>query len=244
AVRNPPMQSLPTDLDIYKVKHTIIPHDGYVLLRADHSQAEIRLACHYGRELNMAAIIRSGKNQHQIVSDDLGLPYPVAKRLNFSVIYGIGAETLGINLGIREAQALKYLNKYHEAYPGFRRLYNGAQELARKNKYIVMWSGRRRHYNQGEYKTPIHKASSNLIQGGVAELMRCAQTRLDTNFHNHDVHQIAQVHDDAIMEVPIDTVEELAPAIRDTMEVRDFFMLPMTIDIKWGHNMADEIGSL
>jgi DNA polymerase-1 len=238
AVRNPPLQSLPTDTSLYRVKSLIVARPGYEILQADYSQAEVKIACHYGKELEMAKIIRSGTNMHDVVSTDVGISRDTAKRLNFSVIYGIGAPTLARELDITEQKAVQYLSRYHAKYPGFKRLYNSCEAYAKRNGYIDTYTGRRRHYNAG-YSTPEHKASSNLVQTTVAEVMRVAQTRLQNELVSHDVHQILQVHDSAIMEIPKGSRPNIEPMVRDIMEIGSRFILPMTVDIGVGTNMED-----
>lgn len=238
AVREPPLQSLPTDTSLYRVKNLLVARPGYELLQADYSQAEMKIACHYGREVAMAAIIRSGVNMHDVVSRENNIPRDAAKRLNFSVIYGIGAQTLARKLDIPERQAAVYLNRYHAKHPGFRRLYNQMDSFAQAHGYIDMYTGRRRHYNAG-YLSPTHKASSNLVQGTVAEITREKQTALDSELAAYDVHQVLQVHDSAIMEIPIGAHDRIAPMVKEIMEIRDRFILPMTVDISHGPNLGE-----
>lgn len=237
AVREPPLQSLPTDTSLYRVKDLIVARPGYELLQADYSQAEVKIACHYGNEVNMAEIVRSGANMHDVVSKENNIPRDAAKRLNFSVIYGIGAKTLALKLNIPEKQAHTYLERYHNRYPGFRRLYNSMDAFAKAHGYIDMYTGRRRHYNAG-YLTPTHKASSNLVQGTVAEITREKQTALHRELGSYDVHQLLQVHDSAIMEIPIGSRDRIAPMVKEIMEIRSMFILPMTVDISCGPNLG------
>ncbi|MCB1713000.1 MAG: hypothetical protein KDH96_11145, partial [Candidatus Riesia sp.] len=238
AVRNPPLQSLPTDTSLYRVKSLLIARPGYKLLQADYSQAEIKIACHYGRETAMAKVVASGQNMHDVVSKEVGIPRDAAKRLNFSVIYGVGARTLGLNLDIPEEEAARYLGRYHAKYPGFKRLYNESQKFAERNGYIDLYTGRRRHFNAG-YSSPEHKASSNLIQGTVAEITREAQTRLHEELESYGIHQLLQVHDSAIMEVPEDKITVAYEYVREIMEIRNKFILPMTVDIGHGNNLEE-----
>lgn len=237
--RQPNAQALPTDTTVYRVKQNLIARPGYTLMIADIKQAEICVAAHYGQEEGMKKIIASGKKQHQVVSDDLGIPYAAAKRLNFSVIYGIKERTLAANMGIPIKQAAAYLNKYHMQYPGFQRLYNAAMKFARRNGYIRIYTGRRRHYNAG-FLTKEHKASSNLIQGTVAEYMRKKQTALHNNLTAYDVHQLLQVHDSAVQEVPTDIVPKIAKWTKEIMEDDKLFSVPITIDVTVGPNLKDQ----
>lgn len=239
--KQPNMQAIPRTVDpnedelqsaVRRVKECFIARPGYVLVQADYSQAEIRLATHYTKDPTMIRLLtEEGADLHGETAAEMGIPRFAAKRLNFSAIYGIGAATLAVNLGISEEDAANYLQKYHAKRPGFRALYRRAELSAKTRGYIRMWTGRARHYNVPEAEH--HKASSNLIQGGVGEVIRIAMSRLDREFSGSDVHQLLQVHDSTMLELPAESAGELLPEIKRVME--DFeFAVPMTVDIKVG----------
>jgi DNA polymerase-1 len=236
----PNLQAIPRATDIYKVRNVLVARPGYVMVIADYATAEMRLSACYAREKAMARLLAGGLDVHQAVADTLGIPRDAAKRINFSVIYGIGPETLAHNLRIAERRAAAYLRRYHRQYPGFRRLYKRAERAARDRGYIVMWSGRRRHYPDPHGSTPSYKASDHLIQGGVGELLRERQARLDREVRPHDIHQLLAVHDSAVMEVPEDKVPLAVEAIRDVMEEREKFYPPLVVDVTFGPSLGQQ----
>lgn len=233
AVTNPPLQALPRDTGLYKVKQAIVARPGYQLVQADYDRAELCLASHYGSESRMGDALASGQDIHQMVADDLGIDREHAKRTNFSIVYGIGADALSENLGCAPSYAKTILRGYHAKYPGFRRLYKDAEEFAKNNHYIRMWTGRRRHFGP---TVPFHKASSCLVQGGIAELIRVSQTRLHNELEKYGVNQLIQVHDAAVMEVPEGDVDKCAGMIREIMNFEKF-RVPLRVDIKAGDNL-------
>lgn len=225
---NPPMQAIPVRDEVYKVKDVFQAREGHSLVEADYSQAELRVASHYAQEELMADKLIRGADIHTETGEEIGIPRDAAKRLNFSVIYGIGAKTLSERLGVPMKLAKQYLNKYHDRYPGFRVLYNRAEMVASQRGYIRMFSGRLRHYNTPTAYT--HKASSNLIQGSVAEMVRIAITRLA----RLQMPMLLQVHDSIIFEVPDEKVGEFLPVIKEQMENQKWCTVPMKVDIKRG----------
>ena len=230
----PNLQAVPRYSKVYKVKDVFVARPGYVLVSADYSQAEIRWGTHYAREENMAANLLAGKDIHSAVAEELEIPRDAAKRINFGIIYGIGREALAKQLRIPVEKAAEYLQKYHERYPGFRRLYKRAEEVATERGYIRMFTGRVRRYDQ---YNPTHKASSNLIQGAVAEMMRLAILWLDKLLGGWDTHMLLQIHDQIIFEVPEDKLFKVLPIIREGMEnfLPGFELyVPMKVDIKYG----------
>lgn len=126
-----------------------------------------------------------------------------------------------------------YLEKYHGLYPGFRKLMNQCEEFAKQNGYIKMWTGRMRHFNVPE--ADPHKAMSNLIQGGVAEIVRVAISRLFPAISDIGGYMLMQVHDSVIFEVPENQLNTALITIKMIMEDFDFDPKP-GVDIEYGYS--------
>lgn len=228
---NPNLQAIPRGNDIYKVKNVFRASPGFTLVEADYSQAEIRVATHYAKEEKMREFILAGVDLHGAVAKERDMPRDIAKRLNFSVIYGIGAKKFSETYGIPYSQARKYLEDYHDTFPGFRKLYNKADYMGTQRGYIRLYTGRLRHFNAG-WRSPTHKASSNLIQGSVAEMCRIAICRLRREVPL--AKQLLTVHDSILFEIPTNHLEEKIPEIRRIMEDQQWCSIPMKVDIKTG----------
>ncbi len=229
---NPNLQAVARRTDVFRVKDVFRAREGYTLISMDYSQAEMRLASCYAREETMAGLIRRGEDLHSATAERLGIPRDAAKRINFGVIYGIGAGALSDQLGIERSLAQKYLNQYHKLYPGFRSLMNQCVAGANRDGYIRMWTGRMRHYDE---RNPTHKSMSNLIQGGVAEIMRVAVTRGWPALHELEGFMLLQVHDQIIYEVPTDNLKLAVEVLRANME--DFEFDPkMVVDVAVGQS--------
>lgn len=241
---NPNLQAIPRDDEVFGIKSCILAREGMQLLHADYSQAEVRLVAHYSGDHNLIKMVNAGGDTHAYVANEIGVPRPVGKQLNFSVIYGIAAFTLGQRLKVSEEQASVFLTKYHTRYPGFRKVYQTAEKLARKYRYITMWSRRRRHYNRGPFETPYHKASSNLIQGGVGELLREKQTLVHDELHGTGVEQVLQIHDAGAMEVPTEDTPILAQRVKELMEDHSRFRAEFVVDVGWGSDLNCKEGEL
>lgn len=227
---NPNLQAVARKTNVFKVKDVFIARDGYTLVSADYSQAEMRLACYYAKEETMAEKIRQGLDIHTSTSEMLGIPRDVAKRINFGVIYGIGAEALHKQLRIEKSVAKNYLDQYHNLYPQFKKLMTTCEKKATDYGYIRMWTGRCRRY---DINNPTHKAMSNLIQGGVAEIMRVAISRLHPIVKDVKGYLILQVHDQIIAEIPDESVEVFIPIMKKIMEDFDFDP-KMKVDVTYG----------
>ena len=228
---NPNLQAVAKHTDIFKVKDVFVARDGYTMIQADYKQAEMRLVTHYTKDKTMRELIESGADLHSATAELLDIPRNAAKRINFSVIYGIGYKHLAETLRVPQPVAKEYLEKYHNLYTGFRRLMADCEDFAKQYGYIEMWTGRIRHFN-----TPAcdpHKAMSNLIQGGVAEIVRVAISRLYPAIRDLGGRMLLQVHDSVMFEVPDEVLHIALPTIKMIME--DFDFVPAVgVDVEYG----------
>lgn len=238
---NPNLQAVARQTEVFKVKDIFRARKGYKLVSADYTQAEMRLATWYAKEEKMLEVINSGEDLHTSTSKMLDIPRDVAKRINFGVIYGIGSTALSKQLRIPESTAKNYLNKYHNTYRGFRNLMKTCEEYANEYGYIRMWTGRIRHYDANN---PSHKAMSNLIQGGISEVMRVSITKLFPIISDLGGYILLQVHDQIIVEIPEDNLKVLVKILDKVMS--DFPFNPkLTVNIEsgdtWGNMEKCEV---
>lgn len=230
---SPNLQAVAKHSDVFKVKDVFTARKGFVMCQADYKQAEMRLVTHYTRDPLMKELIENDADLHSETANRLGIPRQAAKRLNFSVIYGIGAKHLSESLRVDFATAKDYLEKYHGLYPGFRKLMYQCEDFAKQYGYVEMWTGRLRHFNVPE--ADPHKAMSNLIQGGVAEIVRVAISRLYPAMKDIGANLLMQVHDSVIFEIPEENINIALPTIQMIMTDFEFDPLP-GVDIELGYS--------
>lgn len=230
---NPNLQAVAKSTEVFKVKDVFTARPGYIMIQADYKQAEMRLVTHYTKDPLMKELIENDADLHSETANRLGIPRQAAKRLNFSVIYGIGAKHLSESLRVDLPVAREYLEKYHGLYPGFRKLMYQCEDFAKEYGYIEMWTGRLRHFNVPE--ADPHKAMSNLIQGGVAEIVRVAISRLYPAMEDIGGRMLMQVHDSIIFEAPESQINVALPTIELLMTDFDFDPLP-GVDIELGYS--------
>lgn len=227
----PNLQAVAKATEVFKVKDVFVARPGYTMIQADYKQAEMRLVTHYTKDPTMTKLIEEDADLHTATAEMLGIPRNAAKRINFSVIYGIGYRKLAENLRVEQKVAKDYLERYHALYPGFRKLMYECEDFAKMNGYIEMWTGRVRHFNTPDCDP--HKAMSNLIQGGVAEIVRVAISRLFPAMRDLGGYMLLQVHDSIMFEVPDDKLGVALHTIKTIME--DFDFVPRVgVDIEYG----------
>ena len=228
---NPNLQAVAKKTDVFKVKDIFEARAGYTLIQADYKQAELRLATFYIQDEELTNLFESGADLHDATAEALNMPRHVAKQINFSVIYGVGAGTLAKIAKISEDEAKEYIENYHVSHPGFRALTQKCEDIAAYDKRLELWSGRKRHFRSP--KDVPHKAMANLIQGGVAEIVRVAATKLHFALQDIGGRLILQVHDSLIAEVPDNSLSVALPLMYEVM--CDFPFTPsVDVDMCYG----------
>ncbi len=228
---DPNMQAVPRRTEEQKVKDLFQAREGYFFAEFDYSQAEIRLGAHYTGEAAIMEILANRGDIHTIVSKKLGIPRQAGKTINLSIVYGIGAIALSEKLNIEKKKAQEFLDAYHKEYTGFRRVMRAAEKTAEVRGFIQMWTGRRRHFNVREAET--RKSFSNLIQGGVGEIVRLAMCRVHKEIPRSSARMLLQVHDSILFEVKIGE-EEVLHEIKGIMEDQPWCRVKMIVDMKVG----------
>jgi DNA polymerase-1 len=161
---------------------------GYELWELDLAQAELRVAALYANCERMLTLIRNGEDLHadaaiqlfkvKPTDDNWGEMRNVAKRANFSLIFGVGADKLrgdieaqtGIVLSKTETQQLIY--DWHNLYPEFHRSIESHMRVIEKRQeqhgmaWITLWNGERRWFNEME---EAHKAFNQRVQPALAQ---------------------------------------------------------------------------
>lgn len=233
---DPNMQALPRNSNgFHKARGMIIAPRGWRLISSDYSQAELRLLAHYTQDPFMLDAYIHEKDIHQLVADILHKPREECKSMNFMMVYGGGVEKAMRVFKCSENEASAILKQYHSMIPGIKKLYYAMEREARARGFISMWTGRRRRYDPK--LEGWHRAMSNLIQGGVAEIVRVAMTKLSDRLVG-GARMIMQVHDEILVESPAKYVTQNTAIIKDTLQ--DFnFKVPMKVDQKVGQNWRD-----
>lgn len=212
------------------IKECIIPDPGNKFIDLDYSQIELRIASHYHYGLygdcSLRNILMGGGDMHQQTADASGLTRKEAKVRNFAIVYGAGPKRLAMMNRTRMAQERKYIDVFNKVFPGVARFRRDAERTALRLGYIEMWSGRRRHLDM-EY---CFTASSGVIQGGGAEVMRRCFMRIEKEIP--EVTLSATVHDSGLAQAPADIVDGAALRMKEVAELNPEFNLPLTANYK------------
>ena len=240
----PPLQALPRKLEDKdhphnRIKSVFIARPEHTLVQIDYRQAEIYLVAHYAKATQLLEMIENDADIHQQTADKVNIPRSAAKRMNFAMQYGIGSKALAEDLNCSIQEASEYILRYNQLHPEIAQLYSNTERYAKINGYIQLFTGRMRRYGH-KYRSPYHRASSNLIQGGVAELMRIASTKVYLKMGEY-AHQLLHIHDSIFYEIKTIDLEWVIPALMEIMTDFDTynFKVKFRVDTEIGKNWGD-----
>jgi DNA polymerase-1 len=229
---DPNLQNIPVRDHGRLIRSAFIAPPGQVIVAADYSQIELRLLAHFSQdEALLRAFARDEDIHTQTAVEIFGLPpgeisanlRREAKTINFGVVYGQGAFALGKQLGIPQAQAKSFIDRYFARFPGVRRFLDETRQQARETGLVTTWYGRRRFLpglNSGGYQDrqeAERMATNTPIQGTAADIIKMAMLQVETRLRREypQARLIMQVHDELVLEVP----EALAPEVSELLRV-------------------------
>lgn len=229
---------------------------GRVLVVADFSQIELRVAAELSGEENMLDAYRNGRDLHTETAALL-TKVPLdkvtkqartsAKIANFGLLYGAGPVTLrkqavsqyGVDMELDEAKEI--VTGFREAYP---KLYSWQQEEGSgTQEYVATIIGRRRAlrgYND-KYTTRINTQ----VQGSAGDIAKIAIGLIWEKLRvvsSSEAKLIAMVHDEIVLEVEESKAEYWAQLLKESMEqagAQVCQQVPIVAEVSWGKTWAD-----
>lgn len=255
---DPNLQNIPVRTEEGRQIRTLFePGEGYdYLLSADYSQIELRLLAHLSKDKNFVEAFTHGQDVHaRTAAEVFGVPMEEvtpelrrrAKAVNFGIVYGISDYGLSRDLHISRKEAAGYIESYFEKCSGVKAFIDHVVEDAHKNGYVTTMFGRRRalpairsaNYNQ---RTLAERMAMNTpIQGSAADIIKLAMIHANHALQQAGVKSriLLQVHDELVLEVPADEVEQVSAILREAMENVVQLSVPLSVDIHIGKNWAE-----
>ena len=236
-----------------RIREAFIAPEGYKIFAADYSQIELRIMAHLSKDQGLMDAFAKGQDIHQataaeIFSINIDDVTPnqrrSAKAINFGLIYGMSAFGLSKQLQITRAEAQNYIEQYFERYPGVKNYMDETKSSAKQNGYVETVLGRRLYladiessnYQRRQYAE--RSAINAPMQGTAADLIKMAMTDLHSKIRNEslDAKIIMQVHDELVIEVNENQLDELSDLTVNIMA--DIFKLDvdLKVDADIGNN--------
>ena len=234
---NPNLQNIPIRTELGReVRRAFVAPAGYVLLAVDYSQIELRVMAHISEDETLTEAFHRGLDIHQATAATVNGIEPehvtyeqrnFAKRVNFGLMYGMGAFRLARDSDLTLAEAEDFISTYFERMPGVERYIKATKEYVWQHGYTQTLYGRRRLYpaikaNGNRRSTAAEeRAAINMpIQGTAADILKQSMINLYDRLQHesYDAAMILQVHDELVLEVKEDELPAVKSLVVETME--------------------------
>ena len=229
---DPNLQNIPVRTAIGRqIREAFVPEAGNVLLAADYSQIELRLAAHMAGVDSLKEAFAQGEDIHARTAKEMFGEVTrdtraKAKTINFAILYGISRWGLATRLEVAPEEAQAMIDTYFQRFPGIQRYIMETLESVRERGYSETLFGRKTWFprinskNQAERQGSERAAINAPIQGTSADIIKRAMVRMLPALAEaglHDVRMLLQVHDELVFECPEHRIGEATPVIRQVM---------------------------
>jgi DNA polymerase-1 len=230
---DPNLQNIPIRTEVGRqIRDAFVAEPGNVILSADYSQIELRLAAHIADVPALREAFEQGEDIHnrtamelfgEVNRDTRGR----AKTINFAILYGISRWGLAGRLDVTPDEAQGMIDRYFQSFPGISRYIADTLNEAKARGYTTTLFGRKTHFtrinapNQNERAGSERAAINAPIQGTSADIIKRAMARMGPALVEAglpNVRMLLQVHDELVFELPESDVEAASAVIRRVME--------------------------
>ena len=248
----PNLQNIPIRTELGKeMRRFFIAGNGKLLIDADYSQIELRVLAALANDENMISAFNNGEDIHRTTAAQVfNLPQEMvtpllrsrAKAVNFGIVYGIGAFSLAKDIGVSVKEAKDYINGYLNHFSGVAEYMNKMVADAKENGYAQTLFNRRRYLPELASSNHMMRAfgervAMNMpIQGTAADIIKIAMIRVDNRLEKENMKSrlILQVHDELIVEAPLEEAEKALKIVTEEMENACSFKVKLLADGKIG----------
>ena len=255
---DPNLQNIPADGSEFglQIRAAFLPKKGNIFLSADYSQIELRVLAHLSGDKNLINAFLEKRDIHsQTASKIFDVPFAavtheqrqVGKRINFSILYGMTPFGLSRDLGIKPAEAKKYIDAYFAQYPKVSEWMAGVIAETKKNGYVATFYGRRRYMpgiyekNKNLYELAKRVAINTRAQGTAADIMKKGMIDLDYAFKKQKLgaHMLLQIHDELLITVPKKEKNETEKVVTKVLESVVDWEIPLEVTTRFGASWKD-----
>ena len=253
---NPNLQNIPVRTEEgRRIRQAFIPDPGHVLVAADYSQIELRIMAHLSADEGLLSAFANDADIHRATAAEVFSIKPSkvtddqrrsAKAINFGLIYGMSAFGLGKQLGIGRIEAQDYIDRYFSRYPGVQAFMENTRVQAREQRFVETVFGRRLYLNDmgssnHARRQAAERAAINApMQGTAADLIKLAMLAVDRSIteQNLQMRMIMQVHDELVLEVSEDDVDQTRTMLNSLMTSVAELAVPLKVEVSAGKNWA------
>jgi DNA polymerase-1 len=242
------------------VRRAFVAPRGSVLLAVDYSQIELRVLAHVSQDETLLRAFEEGQDIHAAtaaavnnipVEDVTYEQRSFAKRVNFGLIYGMGAFRLARESDLTLAEAQAFIERYFERLPRVLEYIENTKRQARLPEGVSTLFGRKRYFsalmnadgkvNRQVMEGELRAAVNMPIQGTAADIMKRAMIDLHNELQRRKLNakMILQVHDELVLEVAEDLLPETRDLVVTVMESAYKLDAPLKANAQVGTNWRD-----
>ena len=243
---DPNLQNIPIRTETGRqIRDAFVAEPGNVILAADYSQIELRLAAHIADVPQLRDAFARGDDIHSLTATELFGEVNRdtrgrAKTINFAILYGISRWGLAGRLGVTAEEAQAMIDRYFERFPGIGNYIMTTTEAVRANGFTETLFGRKTHFPrirskiQHERQGAERAAINAPIQGTSADIIKRAMARMGPALADAglpDVRMLMQVHDELVFELPEGDVDAARPVIEREMATAAEPLVELTVPL-------------
>ncbi len=255
--KDPNLQNIPIKTeDGRKIRNAFIPAPGHCFLSADYSQVELVVLAHLSGDPVLSQAFREMEDVHNRTAGLIFDCFPemvspeqrrIAKTINFGVMYGMSAFRLSRELKIPRAKADSFIKAYFTRYAGISRFIEEMVSKAEQEGAVSTLLGRRREIRGINSRNKTEKAGAERvavntpIQGSAADIVKLAMLAVYRRISSDKLKTriLLQVHDEILLEVPVDEVEKVKVLVREEMENAYKLDIPLKVSVETGNTWGE-----
>jgi DNA polymerase I len=239
-----------------RLRYLFAPAPNQVLIKADYSQAQLRILAHLSNDEGLIRIFNEEGDVHGETARLLGLDRDLAKQVNFGICFGISASRLAGRINselvkrncllspheqqdlIDEARAEGYIDQFHDRYPGVRaffdREWKKLKKLPQKHRVVRSPLGRIRRFERHPSKALERSFKVTWPQQIEADLIKTAMLRLDRIFRRRNMKAriVMMIHDCIWVECPERESEQIKLLMRRMMTTAGKLKVPLSVEME------------
>ncbi len=250
---DPNLQNIPVRTEEgRRIRQAFIAPPGWVVMAADYSQVELRIMAHLSGDEGLLRAFHTGGDVHRATAAEVfGVPPEeittnqrrAAKAINFGLMYGMSAFGLARALSVDRGEASEYMTRYFTRYPSVHGFMESTREQAHRDGYVQTLFGRRLYLENlasrnHALRQGAERAAVNApMQGTAADIIKRAMISLASWLEGRDdAHMLMQVHDELVLEVRADAVDDVRAAVIERMSGAAALAVPLVVDVGTGKN--------
>lgn len=205
--------------------------EGRKLIIADYSQIELRILAEFSGDRAFIDAFRSGADLHRVTAAQVfnvsvdqvtREQRDFSKRLNFGVVYGIGAQRFSIMTGVGVPEAEGVLKKYFSTYRQLDTYLTEAANRAVRERQTRTGSGRLvrfRYDEQDRQQISMTKRNgkNTPIQGTSADILKRALRLLKDELRGTNAQIVNIIHDEIVVEADASEAQDVALKVERAM---------------------------